>query len=771
MPTSEQFGAIFEGKTMLGLGSAELLHHFAARRDEAAFAALVDRHGPMVLATCRRILPNGADADDAFQATFLVLARKARSIGDPDRLAPWLHGVARRVASKARSNLTRVQATTAGQTDAALDNVAVDPPPLDAFEVRGVIDDELARLPPRYREALVLCYLEGMTHDEAARQLACPVGTVRSRLAGGRDRLRTRLTRRGFAPGALAILSPASLPESAVSRPLLVATVRLASAGGLGKVAGPAALLAQGVLTSMLITKVQTLALGVTLGTTLIAGTAGVVARQQPAADPKAVPHLVNAAPGKADDEVFMPPSAGDLVTAITRIRELQTELDAILKRAEPVPFNSLHARPTKLGQPVVSLPGAGTASAPTVAAAAAESPEEELYRRNEEVRRLGAEAARATGPARVALDEQLKQATAQFWTARLNGDVPDNYSWEMTRVPGKLQLQIGKAEVTARDLTRQLTAMQDRVKALRGELSAWEAKHQASESTFQPNQPARATATATTLNPAAPPPSQADETKPQSAPTRTGSAGDTVKPDPKPQVQEIINTSILLVISAERDRITAVNTATQKRATLTLHQPVTTVESNVTNMFAAGNLWQGVTLVGPSITRLALLDSSAMVWHEHDLTKPVRFAAPRMSSMGGRIPFALEGDEVAKAVAFDGRSRTWITEPLQGGPQTRVTATNTNSNFNRTDIFQAGPFYYFLKANEPRWTVVEVKQAPRGPANLRGGSGIVPPLGDYNVPGVRSLPNGTLYLQDGNLLIMYNPGTGELTRVDTTEK
>ena len=292
MATGEQFGTIFDGGTTLGLGSAELLDRFGVHRDEAAFAALVAHHGPMVLATCRRILPNSADADDAFQATFLVLARRASSIADPDRLAPWLHGVARRVALRARSLAARRQAIEGERAEPGEDDpaeVAVAPPPADAFELRSVLDEELARLPAKYRVPLVLCYLEGLTHDEAAGQLAWPVGTVRSRLAGGRDRLRSRLARRGFDPRANPL--PPNVPLAVVSRPLQTLTLRLALATGAPPAASLAAvLLARGVLTSMLLTKIQTALVALAATISLVAGAAGFVAARQPDPAPAGAP-------------------------------------------------------------------------------------------------------------------------------------------------------------------------------------------------------------------------------------------------------------------------------------------------------------------------------------------------------------------------------------------------------------------------------------------------------------------------------------------------
>ena len=274
MRRGEQVESILEGGTMLGLGSAELLGRFRASGDEAAFAALVARHGPMVLATCRRILPQQADADDAFQATFLVLARRAGAIVDPDRLAPWLHGVARRVSVRARTVAARRRIEGDEPGDVAA------PPPRDDAELRSVLDEELARLPAKYRAPLVLCYLEGLTSDEAASQLAWPVGTVRSRLAGGRDRLRGRLARRGLDPAAGAL--PPVLPGALVVQSLQTATVRLALATAPGAVPSAVAILAQGVATSMGFSKIQ-MVLAVLALTTGVAAGAVLARRSEPA--------------------------------------------------------------------------------------------------------------------------------------------------------------------------------------------------------------------------------------------------------------------------------------------------------------------------------------------------------------------------------------------------------------------------------------------------------------------------------------------------------
>ena len=289
MASGERSGTIFDGGTTLGLGPSELLGRFAASRDEAAFAALVAYHGPMVLATCRRILPRGLDADDAFQATFLVLARHASSIADPDRLAPWLHQVARRAALRAK---TRADRRRRVEGDEPGEVVAPTPPRDDRAELRSVLDDELARLPAKYRAPLVLCYLEGLTHDQAAGQLRWPVGTVRSRLAGGRDRLRSRLARRGYAPADALV----PVPLATVSPTLLRLAVR--SASGVGVAPAHVLLLAQGVTLAMTLTSPKTLTIALLLSLTL--GGAAVVAHQgQGEPDPPAaqVPPRVAADP------------------------------------------------------------------------------------------------------------------------------------------------------------------------------------------------------------------------------------------------------------------------------------------------------------------------------------------------------------------------------------------------------------------------------------------------------------------------------------------
>ena len=182
-----------------GLGDAQLLERFADRRDEAAFEVLVWRHGPMVFGVCRRVLGHRDDAEDALQATFLALARQAGSISKRTSLASWLYKVAYRTALRARDQ-ARKHVAGPLPPEGVPDRPSHDP--AEAREMREALDEELLQLPEKYRAPLVLSYLQGLTNEEVAAQLGCPVGTVFTRLARGREMLRSRLLRRGVAPAA-----------------------------------------------------------------------------------------------------------------------------------------------------------------------------------------------------------------------------------------------------------------------------------------------------------------------------------------------------------------------------------------------------------------------------------------------------------------------------------------------------------------------------------------------------------------------------------------
>lgn len=255
-----QVHRLFVEGTVSGLGESQLLERFVARRDEAAFAALVERHGPMVLGVCRRVLGDRHEAEDAFQATFLLLARKAGAIRGRDLVGPWLYRVAYRVALRAGREASRRRAREScdgGAAGAAAAREAARPEP----DLPRAIHEELARLPESYRVPVVLCYLEGLTHEQAAARLRWPLGTVKGRLARARDRLRDRLARRGLAMAALvmartlgrdarAAVAP-SLADSTVQAALAVAARRTFA----GAASASAVALADGVAVSMNLNK------------------------------------------------------------------------------------------------------------------------------------------------------------------------------------------------------------------------------------------------------------------------------------------------------------------------------------------------------------------------------------------------------------------------------------------------------------------------------------------------------------------------------------
>jgi RNA polymerase sigma-70 factor (ECF subfamily) len=258
-------GTLFRVGVAAGLEEGALLERFRSSGDEAAFAALVALHGPRVLGVCRRLLRDPHEAEDAFQATFLVLARKAGAIRRPSQLGGWLHGVARRVAGKAhvaRARRQRHEATAAGR-GATLDRGGLGE---DREGLRSILDEELDRLPEAYRQAVTLCYVEGKTVDEAARALGWPRGTVGTRLARGRERLRSRLERRGVAP-ALALAAPRPSLSSSLADSTTRAAIRFAADGAAVAGAVPARIVA----TALAVSRGMTMRKIVTIATTVLA--------------------------------------------------------------------------------------------------------------------------------------------------------------------------------------------------------------------------------------------------------------------------------------------------------------------------------------------------------------------------------------------------------------------------------------------------------------------------------------------------------------------
>ncbi|WP_168222101.1 RNA polymerase sigma factor [Aquisphaera giovannonii] len=318
----------FSGAGRGELGDGPLVDAFLDGREdesERAFEEVVNRHGPMVLRVCRQVLGDRDHADDAFQAVFLVLARSARKVRNRDSLGSWLHGVALRVATTARVRmLARRSRETPAEGECAFDERPgeCDPKVTDRSADLEAVHQELARLPEHQRAAIVLCYLEGLTHDEAAARLRWPVGTVRSRLARGRDRLRGRLLRRGVTPtavlgplaawlaGAGGTAAEAAGVAPSVSAATLATTVRTASlfarceASEIALLRAGSFPLARGVLKTMAWQKLIRAGLCLIPAASMIAGGAVIVARtgQGPAAVRVVAAQDVGKAIGKSDD-------------------------------------------------------------------------------------------------------------------------------------------------------------------------------------------------------------------------------------------------------------------------------------------------------------------------------------------------------------------------------------------------------------------------------------------------------------------------------------
>jgi RNA polymerase sigma factor (sigma-70 family) len=243
-----------------GLSDGQLLECYLEGHEDAAFAALVRRHGPMVWGVCRRIIGSHHDAEDAFQATFLVLVRKAGSVQPQHMVGNWLYGVAYQTALKARATAGRRRTRERQVADMPEPEVADDL--LD--DLLPVLDRELSRLPDRYRVPVVLCDLEGKSHKEAARQLGCPEGTLSARLSRARSMLARRLTRHGLAlsAGSLAAAIAQNAASACVPPALVSSTIKAVTLVAAGKVAAAAvsanaAVLVEGMVKTMLLSKLK----------------------------------------------------------------------------------------------------------------------------------------------------------------------------------------------------------------------------------------------------------------------------------------------------------------------------------------------------------------------------------------------------------------------------------------------------------------------------------------------------------------------------------
>jgi RND family efflux transporter MFP subunit len=311
-----------------GLSDAELLERYVRQRDEAAFELLLWRHGVLVLNVCRRILNREADAEDAFQATFLAFVRKAPTILRRGSVASWLYKVAYRVALEARARARK----TAARERPGTELLTVQSETSSLWDdLRPILDEELHRLPERLRRPFVLCYLEGKTNEEAAREIGCPAGTIYSRLARGRDVLRRRLLRRGVTLSAVALTAALAehTAEAAPAIPMVRSAVAAArSFAGLpsgGPISPRATTLAQGVLRTMFVTKLKMVALVMFVVSVLAAGgvlSHGLTAAPQPEAKADDLPPKQKKA-GKPDAKPFpvhvVKPTPGGLARTAQR--------------------------------------------------------------------------------------------------------------------------------------------------------------------------------------------------------------------------------------------------------------------------------------------------------------------------------------------------------------------------------------------------------------------------------------------------------------------
>jgi RNA polymerase sigma factor (sigma-70 family) len=294
----------------------QLLERFLTTGDETAFEVLVRRHGPMVLGVCRRVLPGLHDAEDAFQATFLVLVRKARAMHSQGSLGNWLYGVAYRTAQNARVTAARrrVKEKQMARREALQDSG-------DSWaELRPLIDQELSRLPDKYRTLVVLCDLEGQTRKEAARRLGCPEGTVSGRLARARAMLAKRLARRGLTLSAQAVaiaLAPgtasAAVPPVLIGSTVQAAALVAAGHAVAGALSAPVAALTEGVLKAMRVSKVK-FALAVVLTVGMLGAGWGVYQtraddNRAPGVNPTglAIGAPVQGTPVKPDEKINLP--------------------------------------------------------------------------------------------------------------------------------------------------------------------------------------------------------------------------------------------------------------------------------------------------------------------------------------------------------------------------------------------------------------------------------------------------------------------------------
>jgi RNA polymerase sigma factor (sigma-70 family) len=347
-----------------GLTDGKLLERFVSSRDQAALEGLIRRYGPMVWGVCQRILPNHHDTEDAFQATFLVLVRKAGSIRPKEMVGNWLYGVARQTALKAKATTARRRAREKQVTE--MPEPAVTEKQDLWHDLQPLLDQELSRLPDRYRAVLVLCDLGAKTRKEVAQQLGVPEGTVASRLMRARTMLAKRLARHGLPVegGALAVVlsqqaAPASVPTSVVSSTIKAAS--LLAAGNAAVISGEVAALTEGVLTAMFLNKLKSVTVALVLilsgigsGVLIVAAVAAEQKPQQPAGDAQ------EKAEGDSPEKGVLQTTPAAILTAYNendasadeKFTGKQLEITGKLGGIRRVLFDTGHSRPGGFGGP-----------------------------------------------------------------------------------------------------------------------------------------------------------------------------------------------------------------------------------------------------------------------------------------------------------------------------------------------------------------------------------------------------------------------------------
>ena len=361
-------------QTLFGMGvvgvlsDGQLLDHFVERREGAAFEAIVHRHGPMVWSVCRRVLRDHHDAEDAFQATFLVLARRAASVMPREKLGNWLYGVAYQTATKARAMRAK-RRMREGQVPDMPEPMA-EPDDL-RDDLAEALDRELSRLPEKYRTPIILCDLEGWTHWEAASRLGWPIGTVSSRLSRARSMLAKRLTRRGLSlsGGALAVLLAQESASASMPMRLIDSTAQAASLfaeGGAvtaGMVSAEVAVLTREVLKIMLLGKLKIVTTVLMVGGVVVLSGGGLAYRSRAADPPSKVERSTTDQPGqeRATGQPSQPEGGGgpttgpigsyaDLISAQSRVSQKAYE-QALASRNGKVDVDKVHLWSQRLMQ------------------------------------------------------------------------------------------------------------------------------------------------------------------------------------------------------------------------------------------------------------------------------------------------------------------------------------------------------------------------------------------------------------------------------------